>query len=95
MLHKEMMEEIFIGHSITDPQLFGVRVPGELGGKDQLLENLAMFQSVYVNSKQKLLQKQLDKLSRYSGVVEPIVFNKYSIDFGSIESDTETGEELN
>jgi hypothetical protein len=93
MLHKEMMEEIFIGHSITDPQLFGVRVPGELGGKDQLLENLAMFQSVYVNSKQKLIQKQLNKLSRYSGVVEPIVFNKYSIDFGSIESDTETKNE--
>lgn len=85
MLHKEMMEEIFIGHSVTDPQLFGVRVPGELGGKDQLLENLAIFQSTYVNSKQKTLEKQLSKLAGYAGVVEGIKFNKYTIDFGSIE----------
>lgn len=86
MLHKEMMEEIFIGHSVTDPQLFGVRVPGELGGKDQLLQNLAIFQSTYISNKQKVLQKQLDKLARFAGVVEPIIFNKYAIDFGNVEA---------
>jgi hypothetical protein len=91
LLHKEMMEEIFIGHSVTDPQLFGVRVPGELGGKDQLLQNLAIFQSTYIANKQKVLQKQLDKLSRFAGVVEPIIFNKYKIDFGNVEA-TETQE---
>lgn len=87
MLHKEMMEEIFIGHGVTDPQLFGVRVPGELGGKDQLLENLAIFQSTYVNNKQKVIEKQLNKLAGFAGVTEPIKFRKYEIDFGTIESD--------
>ena len=85
-----MMEEVFIGHSVTDPQLFGVRVPGELGGKDQLLQNLAIFQSTYINNRQKILQKQLNKLSFYAGVVEPIEFNKYEIDFGTIETPTNT-----
>jgi len=87
MLHKEMMEEIFIGHSVTDPQLFGVRVPGELGGKDQLLENLAIFQSTYISNKQKVLEKQLNKLSFYAGVAEPIKFKKYTIDFGSVDQE--------
>jgi hypothetical protein len=87
LLHKEMMEEIFIGHSVTDPQLFSVRVPGELGGKDQLLENLAIFQSVYVNQKQLKLEKQLDKLAKYAGVMEGIKFKKYEIDFSSIENE--------
>jgi len=86
LLHKEMMEEIFIGHSVTDPQLFGVRVPGELGGKDQLLQNLAIFQSTYVSGRQKILEKQLNKLSFYAGVSEPIEFNKYEIDFGTVEA---------
>jgi len=86
MLHKEMMEEIFIGHGVTDPQLFGVRVPGELGGKDQLLENLAIFQSTYISNKQKTIEKQLNKLLPFAGVTEPIKFKKYTIDFGSIDS---------
>jgi hypothetical protein len=90
LLHKEMMEEVFIGHSVTDPQLFGVRVAGELGGKDQLLQNLAIFQSTYITNRQRILQKQLNKLSFYAGVVEPIEFNKYEIDFGTIETPTNT-----
>ena len=85
MLHKEMMDEIFIGHSVTDPQLFGVRVPGELGGKDQLLENLAIFQSTYINNRQKVIEKQLNKVAAFAGVTEPIKFRKYNIDFGTIE----------
>jgi len=94
LLHKEMMDEIFIGHSVTDPQLFGVRVPGELGGKDQLLENLAIFQSTYIRGRQKVLQKQLNKLSFYAGVSEPIEFLRYEIDFGSIGKGEELGIEM-
>jgi hypothetical protein len=89
MLHKEMMEEIFIGHGVTDPQLFGVRVPGELGGKNQLLENLAIFQSTYISNKQKTIEKQLNKLAAFAGVTEPIKFRKYEIDFGNIDEETQ------
>lgn len=92
MLHKEMMEEIFIGHSVTDPQLFSVRVPGELGGKDQLLENLAIFQSVYIANKQKTIEKEFNKISSYAGVTEEIKLKKYSIDFGEIEKNDVTNE---
>jgi hypothetical protein len=86
MLHKEMMDEILIGHSVTNPLLFGIKTAGELGGKDQLLESLAIFQSTYITPKQKLIEKQLDKLARFAGVTEPIMFKKYNIDFSTIEN---------
>jgi len=93
MLHDEMKNEIFIGHGVTDPQLFGVRVPGELGGKDQLLENLAIFQSTYISNKQKTLEKKLNKLAAFAGVTEEIKFKKYEIDFGNIEAEEQENNE--
>jgi len=93
MLHDEMKNEIFIGHGVTDPQLFGVRVPGELGGKDQLLENLAIFQSTYISNKQKTLEKKLNKLAAFAGVTEEIKFRKYEIDFGNIEVEEQENNE--
>lgn len=85
LLQDQLKEEIFVGHSVTNPQLFGIRVPGELGGKDQLLESLAIFESVYVSNRRKVIEKQLDKISKFAGVIEPIKFRKYTIDFDNIE----------
>jgi hypothetical protein len=87
MLHKEMKEEIFVGHGVVSPMLFGIRTEGQLGGRDELLEALAIFQSTYVNRKQNLIEKQLDKLSYYAGVTEPIKFKTYEINFGNIEGE--------
>ena len=85
MLHKEMKEEIFIGHEVTSPMLFAVRTEGQLGGKSEILEALAMFQSTYINYKQKIIEKQFNKLSNWFGVDEEIILEKYEIDFGTIE----------
>lgn len=89
MLHKEMKEEIFTGHGVVSPMLFGIRTEGQLGGRDEMLESLAIFQSTYVNEKQRLLLKELNKLAYWSGVEEDIEFNKYSIDFGQIDEKIE------
>lgn len=86
LLHKEMLDEIFIGHGVTDPQLFGVRVPGELGGKDSLLENLAIFQSVYVEKRQKEIENIYNKIMKFAGFEGQLDFIDYSINFGSIEN---------
>lgn len=86
MLHKEMKEEILIGHNVVSPMLFSIRTEGQLGGRAEMLEALAIFQSTYINKRQELLQKQLNKLSKFAGVVEPIVFEKYKIDFSNVEA---------
>jgi hypothetical protein len=84
MLRDSMRDEIFIGHSVTNPQLFGIRVPGELGGKDELLESLAIFQSTYVSIRQRQLEKCFTKLMNLSGIDGEIKLKKYEIDFGEI-----------
>lgn len=86
MLHAEMKEEIFVGHGVVSPMLFGIRTEGQLGGRDEMLEALAIFQSTYIDGRQKQIEKQLNKLSFYAGVAEPILFNKYQINFGNIET---------
>ena len=85
LLRDSMRDEIFIGHGVTNPQLFGIRVPGELGGKDELLESLAIFQSTYISVRQKQLEKCFTKLMNLAGVEGNLKLKKYSIDFGSIE----------
>lgn len=85
LLRDSMRDEIFVGHGVTDPQLFGIRVAGELGGKDQLLESLAIFQSTYIDGRQKQLEKCFTKLMNLSGVSGNLKLVKYSIDFGNIQ----------
>lgn len=85
LLRDSMRDEIFVGHSVTNPQLFGIRVPGELGGKDELLESLAIFQSTYITIRQKQLEKCFTKLMNLSGVEGEVKFKKYTIDFGTIQ----------
>jgi hypothetical protein len=89
LLRDSMRDEIFVGHSVTNPQLFGIRVAGELGGKDELLESLAIFQSTYINGRQRQLEKCFTKLMNLSGVEGEVKLNKYEIDFGNIESEEE------
>lgn len=87
MLHKEMKEEIFVGHGVVSPMLFGIRTEGQLGGRDEMLEALAIFQSTYIGKRQQQIEKQLNKLAKFAGVIEDIKFKKYEIDFGNIESE--------
>lgn len=87
MLHKEMKEEIFVGHGVTSPMLFGIRTEGQLGGRDEMLEALAIFQSVYVSTKQRVLEKQFNKLAKWAGCEEKIQFNEYKLDFDQIEGE--------
>ena len=84
LIHKEMITEIFIGHSVTSPMLFGIREAGSLGGKSELLEALAIFQSTYISGKQTIIEKELNKIAAFAGVTEELILKDYSIDFNSI-----------
>lgn len=59
-LSKDIKENIFIGHEVTNPQLFGVRVPGELGGKNELMDALSIFQAIYVDQRQENLEDSIN-----------------------------------
>tara|TARA_R110000850_G_scaffold5554_1_gene22768 strand:+ start:5707 stop:6816 length:1110 start_codon:yes stop_codon:yes gene_type:complete len=88
LLHKEMLTEILIGHSVTSPMLFGIRTAGGLGGGSELLEALAIFQSTYVNGKQRVIEKQINKIASFAGVTETLILKDYTIDFTTIKEET-------
>lgn len=51
-LNKTLQTEIFTGHGVTNGMLFGIKEPGQLGGRTELIEANELFQNRYVTPKQ-------------------------------------------
>jgi hypothetical protein len=83
-LNKEITQGILTGHSVTNPGIFGVNTPGEMGQKSIILESLEMFQSMYINPKQQLVEAVYNKLLRFNGSSSKLVLNKYKLDIEKI-----------
>jgi len=62
ILNKTVQEEIFVGHKVNSPMLFGVRVEGQLGGRSELIEAYEMFQQAYVEPRQEKMDEQMTYL---------------------------------
>lgn len=52
-----IQQEIFAGHQVTSPILFGIKTEGQLGGRSEMREAYEIFQNTYVNNKQEQLEK--------------------------------------
>ena len=55
-LNDTVQQELFIGHKIPNPMLFGVRVEGTLGGRNELIDSFELFKNNYVQPKQKKVE---------------------------------------
>lgn len=77
-LNDTIQQEIFVGHKITSPMLFGVRVEGQLGGRNEMATAYSLFQNTYITPKQLLIEAVLNELVGLSNrltikPVEPIL----------------------
>lgn len=77
-LNDTIQQEIFVGHKVTSPMLFGVRVEGQLGGRNEMATAYSLFQNTYITPKQLLIESVLNELVGLSGrltikPVEPIL----------------------
>lgn len=61
--------EIFTGHLITHPLLFGVQQEGKLGGATELREAFEIFKNTYVNGKQKQFEEIVNFFASVKGIV--------------------------
>lgn len=68
ILNKTVQQEIFTGHKITSPMLFGIKTEGQLGGRNELIEAFELFQNVYINSRQTKLLSVFDEFAKMYGV---------------------------
>lgn len=81
-LNQTAQQEIFTGHKVVSPMLFGIKTEGQLGGSNELLTAWELFKNGYVANKQKILEdifNYLFSLNKYPEVkikaIEPIQFN--------------------
>jgi hypothetical protein len=66
LLNKTVQQEIFSGHKVTSPMLFGVKTEGQLGGRAELREASELFQNTYVNAKQRSLEETINYLYKFN-----------------------------
>jgi len=82
LLNLTVQQEIFSGHKITSPMLFGIKTEGQLGGRSELREAYQLFQNTYINAKQRSLEETINYLYKFNDVTaklelkptEPISF---------------------
>jgi hypothetical protein len=61
-LNKTIQEEIFVGHKVTSPMLFGVRTESQLGGRNEMATAFQLFQNTYITPKQNQIEVILNEL---------------------------------
>jgi hypothetical protein len=49
IVNKKVEQDIFAGHQITSPILFGIKTEGQLGGRSELRDAYEIFKSTYCN----------------------------------------------
>ena len=78
-LNDLIRQNIFVAHAVINPMLYGVFVPGQLGGRLELEESLQIFQAVYIDYRQRDIEKCINYLASINGVTEPYILKKYKI----------------
>lgn len=81
-----IQQNLYAGHQITAPDLFGISTPGQLGSRQQMRDSYEIFKNTYVNDKQVYLEQVFNVLAKLRGAtvelqiipVEPI-----GVDFDS------------
>jgi len=63
---------IFSGHQITSPDLFGIATPGQLGSRQQMRDSYEIFRNTYVHYKQMQIEGVFNMLGQYAGVTEEL-----------------------
>jgi len=61
-LQNAVRDEIFVGHRVTTPSIFGVQTAGKLGHGSEYLQGYSIFQNTYVKPQQRIMLRIFNKL---------------------------------
>jgi len=67
ILEDTVCQNIFTGHRIVDPQLFGIKEDGIFSSRNQIRDSYELFQNTYVNGRQRLLESIFNGLAEVQG----------------------------
>jgi DNA-binding Lrp family transcriptional regulator len=77
-LKKDVRQEIFTGHKVSSPMLFGVKTEGQLGGRNEIAEAYELFQNTYISRRQNIIEKIFNKFSKLKGIQGKLVLQPTS-----------------
>ena len=69
---KMIQQNIYAGHQITSPDLFGISTPGQLGSRQQMRDSYEIFKNTYVNDKQIFIEQVFSELAKLHGASESL-----------------------
>lgn len=69
-LSEKVIQDILSAHNVSSPQLFGIRVPGSLGGSQELSDASDLFFTNYVYPKQNEFIESIEELLSVFGEVK-------------------------
>lgn len=77
-VEKLVLDNLLIAHNITNPQLVGIKTPGELGGTQELVESFNLLNINLINSFQKVIESNFTELYFYhiNGSNEKLVISE-------------------
>jgi hypothetical protein len=58
ILNKTVQREIYAGHQVTDPALFGIKEDGIFTSRNQLVDSFELFQNTYINNRQQFIESE-------------------------------------
>lgn len=64
-LNDQVQEEIFVGHRVSNPVIFGIATPGALGQRNEIIEGYELFQTSYVEPRQKIKDAAFNSVFKY------------------------------
>ena len=67
ILNKTVQREIYAGHQVTDPALFGIKEDGIFTSRNQLVDSFELFQNTYVNNRQQFIERVFNELAALQG----------------------------
>lgn len=67
-----IQQNLFAGHQIVSPMLFGIKTEGQLGGASEIRNAYEIFKNTYVNDKQQHIEGVFNMLARLKGATQDI-----------------------
>lgn len=67
-LNRTVQQEIFTGHRIVDPALFGVKPEGIFATRNQIRDSYELFQKTYINARQRFLEAIFNGFASVNGL---------------------------
>ena len=67
ILNRTVQKEIYAGHQVVDPALFGIKEDGLFTSRSQLIDSFELFQNTYVNNRQQFIERVFNELASLQG----------------------------